>query len=67
VTALIDLLELAGQVALLHCHDLRLPGGESLPELTWRVWNLEQLEPHYHDFIHRIEENVEPAGAGQAR
>lgn len=59
VTTSIEELGLAGQVALLHCQRLWMPGVESVGELVYRVWRLEELEAHYRDFNSRIEALLE--------
>jgi len=55
VMTLIEELELAGQVTLLRCQYVRVPGLESVGELVYRVWRLKTLETHYRDFNRRVE------------
>jgi phenylacetic acid degradation operon negative regulatory protein len=55
VKALVEELGLAGQVALLRCRHVWVPGVEGISELVYRVWRLEPLEAHYRDCNRRIE------------
>ena len=55
VKALVEELGLAGQVALLRCRHVWMPGVEGVSELVYRVWRLEPLEAHYRDCNRRIE------------
>jgi phenylacetic acid degradation operon negative regulatory protein len=55
VTTLVEELGLAGQVALLRCQRVWMPGVEGIGELASRVWGLEPLAAHYRDFNGRAE------------
>jgi len=59
VTTLVEELGLAGQVALLRCQRVWMPGVESIGELAYRVWGLEVLAARYCDFNSRAEALLE--------
>ncbi len=59
VTNLIQELDLAGQVALLHCQRVWMPGVESAGEMAYRVWGLEALEARCRDFNRHAEALLE--------
>ena len=68
VTTLVEELGLAGQVALLRCQSVWMPGVEGIGELASRVWGLEPLAAHYRDFNNRAEallESLEYLGQGE--
>lgn len=62
VTNLVEALGLIGQVALLRCQRIWMPGVESSRELAYQVWGLETLKTHYHDLNGRIEALLESLG-----
>jgi phenylacetic acid degradation operon negative regulatory protein len=55
LTNLIEELGLAGQVTLLHCQRVWMPGVEAVGEIARRVWGLEALMIRYRDFNNRVE------------
>jgi phenylacetic acid degradation operon negative regulatory protein len=59
VTALAEELGLTGQVTLLRCQFIRMPGVESVAALAYRVWKLEALETHYRNFSSHVEALLE--------
>jgi phenylacetic acid degradation operon negative regulatory protein len=68
VTTLVEELGLAGQVALLRCQRVWMPGVEGISELACRVWGLEPLAARYRDFNSRAEtllESLDQAGQGK--
>jgi phenylacetic acid degradation operon negative regulatory protein len=68
VTALVEELGLAGQVALLRCQRVWMPGVEGIGELACRVWGLEPVAAHYRDFNGRAEillESLDQVGQGK--
>lgn len=68
VETLVDDLDLAEQVVLLHCQRLHVPGVESVAQLAHRVWGLGALETHYRDFNSRVEAllaSLERVGRGK--
>ncbi len=65
VTALIEQLDLAGQVTLLRCQRIWQPGQPADANLAYQVWDLGALEHHYQDFNHHAEELM--AALEQAR
>ena len=56
VTALVEQLDLAGQVTLLRCQRIWQPGQPADGNLAYQVWDLGALEHHYQDFNHHAEE-----------
>ena len=56
VTALVEQLDLAGQVTLLRCQRIWQPGQPANANLAYQVWDLGALEHHYQDFNHHAEE-----------
>lgn len=68
VTAQVEELGLTGQVSLLRCQRVWMPGVESIGELAYCVWRLEALAAHYRDFNSRVEallESLERVGQGE--
>ncbi len=68
VTTLVEELGLAEQVTLLRCQRVWRLGTEGVGELAYRVWELEALVAHYHDFNSRTEtllESLERMGQGE--
>lgn len=68
VTTLVEELSLTGQVALLRCQHVWMPGVESIGELAYRVWGLKVLAARYRDFNSRAEallESLEQVGRGE--
>ena len=65
VTALVEQLDLAGQVTLLRCQHIWQPGQPADVNLAYQVWDLGALEHHYQDFNHHAEELM--ASLEQAR
>lgn len=59
VTNLIQELDLAGQVTLLHCQRVWMLGVESAGEMAYRVWGLEALEARCRDFNRHAEALLE--------
>jgi len=67
VTALVEQLDLAGQVTLLRCQRIWQPGQPANANLAYQVWDLGALEHHYQDFNHHAEElmaSLEQASQG---
>jgi phenylacetic acid degradation operon negative regulatory protein len=55
ITALTKELGLSGQVTLLRCQRVWMPGVKGVGGLAYRVWGLEALETRYRDFNSRVE------------
>jgi phenylacetic acid degradation operon negative regulatory protein len=55
VTALIEELDLVGQVALLRCQHMWMPGVGSASGLASRLWELTALAARYRDFNTRVD------------
>jgi len=55
VTALIEELDLVGQVALLRCQQVWMPGVENASGLASGLWELTALAARYRDFNTRVE------------